>query len=83
MSHKQNDTWLEDMKIRFEQAVAEQDWCEVDTILMELSENGFGKEEIALSYEIEDEDYTAFKKRQSDEDLAVEQAIEDMRDNKN
>lgn len=56
MSTKENDVYLEDMRIKFEDAVAEKNWDEIQPIYIELEEKGFGDKVVELSNTLTEEE---------------------------
>lgn len=71
MFNKENTQFLEDIQKRFEDAVAEENWEEVNRIKVELGNAGFSKEEIELVNSMSEEDVTEYmhwsKKQEHDD----------------
>lgn len=69
--------FLLDMQIGFKKALEERDWNEVSKILYDLSEYGYGDEEIKLSKTMTDEEVVEYKRWDERVNGSIETQMDD------
>ena len=77
MSTKENDVYLEEKKVEFEQIIAEGRWAEVQPLYKEMEDEGMGQFVPELSQIMTDEDVVEYKKWDKEVNGSTETQMDD------
>ncbi len=77
MSHKSNDTYLENKKDEFEDIITEGRWEEVDAFYKEIEDEGMGQYVKEISELMTDDDVKEYKKWDRETNGSIETQTDD------